>query len=237
MEERLQKFLSQCGIASRRASEHLIRDGLISVNGVIVRDMGLKVDPEKDVVRYKDEIVTREEKMIYIMLNKPKGYITTMHEQYGRPMIVDLIRDVKKRVYPVGRLDFDSSGLLLLTNDGDVAFRLTHPGHSVNKEYMVTVRGIPDEEAIKRLKEGILIDGRMTSPAVINIVRRDKSSAVLRFVIHEGRNRQIRKMCSAVGYRVIDLKRISIGRLFLGNLPEGKWRYLTSEEIKYLKSL
>lgn len=237
MEERLQKFLSECGMASRRASEQLIRDGFVSVNGIIVRDMGLKVNPEKDVVRYKGKIVTKEENMIYIMLNKPKGYITTMHEQYGRPMVVDLIRDVKKRVYPVGRLDFDSSGLLLMTNDGDVAYRLTHPGHSVNKEYMVVVRGIPDEEAIKRLREGILIDGRMTSPAVVSLVRRDKSSAVLRFVIHEGRNRQIRKMCSAVGCMVMDLKRISMGRLYLGSLPEGKWRYLTSDEIGYLKSL
>lgn len=237
MLERLQKYLSECGIASRRASENLIKDGYISVNGATIVDMGFKVDADKDLVRYKGKIVTKQTEMVYIMLNKPKGYITTMHEQYKRPSVADLTEGIKERIYPVGRLDFDSRGLLLMTNDGEVTYNLTHPGHMVNKKYIVKVKGLLDEAAIGKLRQGILIDGRMTYPADVKPIKKDESSTTLEFTIHEGRNRQIRKMIQSVGGAVTDLKRISIGKLSLGQLPEGKWRHLDPDEIQYLKKL
>lgn len=236
MEERLQKYLSECGIASRRSSEKLITDGLISVNGMVVNELGTKVNPETDIVKYKGKIVKRTEKNIYIALNKPLGYITTMKDEFNRPKVVDLLKGVKEKVYPVGRLDYNSSGLLLLTNDGELTYKLTHPGHQVNKEYIVRIKGVPDETSLKNLRSGVLIDGYITSPAVIDIILCEKNYTTLRFLIHEGRNRQIRKMCSSVGHDVIELKRVSIGNLKLGDLKEGEWRYLSDLEISFLKS-
>lgn len=237
MEERLQKYLSECGVASRRKSEELIKRGLVTVNGATIKDMGVKIDPKTDEIKCGGKKIIKNNKMVYVMLNKPEGYITTTSEQFKRPMVMDLLKDIKERIYPVGRLDYASSGLLLLTNDGDLSYNMTHPGHKVDKEYLVTVKGIPDEEEIRRLRSGIVIDGRMTSNAAVNIMKSAKGFAVLKFIIHEGRNRQIRKMCSAVGHEVTDLKRTAIGKLKLRSLKEGEWRYLTHDEIEYLKQL
>lgn len=236
MNERLQKFLSECGIASRRAAEKLIKEGYISVNGCVVRDMGVKVDTDIDIVRYKGAIVKKSIEKVYIMLNKPKGYITTVNDEFKRRTVMELVKGVGVKVYPVGRLDYDSSGLLLLTNDGDFTYRLTHPGHEVNKVYEVRINGFPDENSIEKLRTGVVIDGRSTSPADVYVLNTGENYTVLKFIIHEGRNRQIRKMCSTIGHEVIDLNRVSIGDIKLGNLKAGEWRYLTPAEISCLKS-
>jgi 23S rRNA pseudouridine2605 synthase len=237
VEERLQKFLSECGVASRRGSEQLIRDGCISVNDLVIRDMGIKVNPETDVVKYKGKIVRKCEISIYLIMNKPIGYVTTVKDEFNRPKVIDLLKGIDQKVYPVGRLDYNSSGLLLLTNDGKLTYKLTHPGHEVNKKYLVRVKGNPDINSINRLRKGVIIDGYLTSPAKISIIYSDKGSTVLEFIIHEGRNRQIRKMCSFIGNEVISLKRVSVGELSLGDLKDGQWRYLTESEVDYLISL
>lgn len=237
MEERLQKFLSECGISSRRGCEELIKNGLVSVNNTIIREMGVKINPETDIVRYKGRIVKKNNKYIYIMLNKPKGYITTVKDEFNRPTVMDFVKSIGQKIYPVGRLDYNSSGLLLLTNDGDLAFKLTHPGHEIDKEYIVKVNGNPDEQSLKRLQNGILIDGRLTSPAKVRVVNSNKDYTILSFIIHEGRNRQIRKMCSTIGHEVLDLKRVAIGKIKLGGLKEGEWKHLSKWEVQYLKKL
>lgn len=237
MNERLQKYISECGIASRRDSEKLIKSGLICINNTLVTDMGIKVDPEKDIITYKGKIIKKTNNIIYVMLNKPTGYITTVRDQYNRPKVIDLVKEIKEKIYPIGRLDYNSSGLLLLTNDGDITYKLTHPGHEINKTYYVTVYGMPNETDLEKLRNGIIIDDYMTSTAKINISYIKGNNAVLVFKIHEGRNRQIRKMCSYIKHEVIDLKRVAIGELEIGDLPEGKWRYLKDYEIEYLKNL
>lgn len=237
MIERLQKYLSESGIASRRASEELIKAGLVSVNNKIITEMGTKINTDTDLVTYKGELIKKEDSKIYIMLNKPSGYITTVKDQFDRLKVTDLIKDVKYKLHPVGRLDYNSSGLLLLTNDGDITYRLTHPGHEVDKTYWVKVLGIPQENELEKLRNGVLIDNIITSPAVIDIIEIKNNYSKMRFIIHEGKNRQIRKMLSAIGYEVIELKRVSIGELNLGDLKEGEWRYLSKQEIKYINGL
>jgi len=237
MEERLQKFLADCGIASRRKSEELIKNGYVTVNGQVTRDMGTKINPDKDIVTYKGKRVKKTSSKVYIMLNKPAGYVTTTREQFNRKKVTDLIKGINTRVYPIGRLDYNSSGLLLLTNDGDMTFKLTHPGHEVEKTYIVKIKGLPSQDKIEKLRNGIEIDGRLTSTAKVELLSTNKKYSILKFVIHEGRNRQIRKMCSAIGHEVIDLKRISIGKIKLGDLKEGHFRLLTKSEIDYLSKL
>lgn len=237
MEERLQKYLAESGIASRRKCEELIRSGCIAVNGQVIKDMGTKVNSDTDIVTFNGQRVKKSTEKIYLMINKPVGYITTTREQFGRKKVTDLIKDINYRVYPIGRLDYNSSGLLLLTNDGDMAFKLTHPGHEVDKTYIVKVQGLPNHNELEALRSGVEIDGRLTYPAKVDILSTNKSFSVLSFIIHEGRNRQIRKMCSAVGHEVIDLKRTSIGKITLGDLKEGQYRLLTSTEIDYLNKL
>ncbi|HBM81982.1 MAG TPA: pseudouridine synthase, partial [Clostridiaceae bacterium] len=232
-----QKYLAECGIASRRKSEELIKNGLVKVNDIVVKDMGVKIDIEKDVVKYKGKIAKKASSKVYIMLNKPKGYITSLKEQFHRPIVTDLIKGVKERVFPVGRLDYNSSGLLILTNDGDLAFKMMHPGHEVNKEYIVEVKGIPDSMEIRKLRNGVVIDGYKTSAANVELINSDNNSSTLRFIIHEGRNRQIRKMCKAIKHDVISLKRVAVGNVRLGDLKEGKFRYLTLDEVRGLKKL
>lgn len=230
---RLQKFLAQAGVASRRKSEELIRQGRVSVNGTIATDMGIKVY-EGDLVALDGQCVCREEKKVYIMLNKPLGYVSTVKDQFSRKTVLDLLQGVKERIYPVGRLDYDTSGLLLLTNDGDFAYRLTHPSHELEKVYRAKVIGLPDKKAMDSFTAGLRIDDYITSPAQIKIIDSGREFSTLEIAIHEGRNRQVRKMCEAIGHPVVSLKRISIGGLRLGGLPEGAWRHLSQPEIKML---
>ncbi len=234
---RLQKMLSECGVASRRKSEDLIRMGKVKVNGKIA-SIGDKIDPYNDKVTVSGRKVTYTARpsFRYIMLNKPRGVLTTMSDERGRRCVADLIRDIPERVYPVGRLDKDSEGLLLLTNDGEFANHLMHPKKHINKVYRVSVRPDVTDEQVERLSSGVVIDGRMTAPAGVRVVSRDKKEgkAVLEIVIHEGRNRQIRKMCDAVGLSVSRLKRTAIGAVKLGGLKLGMYRDLSEPEVKKL---
>ena len=234
---RLQKFLAKAGVASRRKSEELILNGKVKVNNELVTELGTKVDPETDKVFYKNKLVKPEENKVYYMLNKPEGYITTVEDERGRKTVIDLLSDVKERIYPIGRLDYDTSGLLLLTNDGDLTYVITHPKHEIEKTYIANLRGIPSNQQLQEFRSGLLIEGRKTAKAKIAITDKNKEGAIVTITIIEGRNRQVRKMCAAIGHPVISLKRIAIGAITLGNLPLGKSRLLTTKEIAYLKSL
>jgi 23S rRNA pseudouridine2605 synthase len=237
--ERLQKLLSAAGIASRRAAEDLIRQGRVSVNGVTVTELGTKADPATDVLRVDGRRVRAPEQFRYLLLNKPRGYVTTRRDPQRRPTVMDLLGGVREYVYPVGRLDYDSEGLVLLTNDGDLAARLTHPRHEVDRIYKVTVAGVPDEKAIGQLERGVPLDGRRTAPAEVRLAHgardRQAKSAVLMMTIREGRNRQVRRMCEAVGHPVQRLTRVGFGPLTDRGLPSGRVRDLTPEELKALK--
>lgn len=238
MEERLQKFLAEAGVASRRKAEELIAAGKIKVNGKVVTELGTKIDPKKDEVLYLDkEVSTKEVELVYIMLHKPEGYVTTAKEQFGRPGVMDLIRDVKARIFPVGRLDYDTSGLLLLTNDGDLTYKLTHPKHDVDKTYIAKLYGTPDDMDLQKFRRGVVIDGKQTKPAKMQILEKGERQSTVEIIIHEGRNRQVRKMCEAIKHPVAQLKRVATGDLIMGDLPKGKYRHLTQKEVKYLKSL
>jgi 23S rRNA pseudouridine2605 synthase len=237
MEIRLQKYLAKCGIASRRVSERLIKEGLISVNNEVITDMGVKIDTKYDVVKYRGKIVKYEKDMVYIMLNKPVGYVTTVKEQFNRPKVTDLIKGIDSRIYPVGRLDYNTSGLIFMTNDGDLTFKLTHPSHEVEKVYLVLVKGIPNKSQMDMLNKGVCIGDYITRPSKSEIIKIEGENALLSITIHEGKNRQVRKMVSAIDHDVIKLKRVAIGELKLGDLKTGSFRYLTAKEINYLKSL
>lgn len=235
MEEmRLQKFLALCSVASRRGAEEIIASGRVSVNGSVVTQMGTKVS-DTDVVRVDGREVKPENRQIYIMLHKPCGYITTADDDRGRRTVMELVSDIPERIYPVGRLDFNTSGLLLFTNDGDFAYALTHPKHEKQKVYEVLVDGIVLHGATDKLCTGVYIDGKKTSPAEAEVIEHRRNTSVLRICIHEGRNRQVRKMCEAVGHKVIALKRVSVDGVELGKLEEGKWRHLTKTEVQRLK--
>ena len=234
MEEiRLQKYLSEAGIASRRKSEELILQGKIKVNGQVVTELGTKVNPEKDEVKYKDKLVKIENKKIYILLNKPIGYVTTAKDQFNRDSVLDLVK-VKERIVPVGRLDMYTSGALILTNDGEFVYKVTHPKHEINKTYTVTLKGIIEKNAIENLKSGVDIGGYVTKPAKVKILKLDKEKDITRLeiIIHEGKNRQVRKMCEAVGHKVLALHRSAIAGVGVKDIELGKWRYLTKEEIR-----
>ncbi|HHW32412.1 MAG TPA: rRNA pseudouridine synthase [Clostridiaceae bacterium] len=235
-EIRLQKYLAMAGVASRRHAEKMILNGEVEVNGAVVKELGTKVNLW-DEVRVKGKIVSFKTNYIYIMLNKPTGYITSVKDQFGRKTVLDLLKGVKERVYPVGRLDYDTSGLLLLTNDGDLTYKLTHPKHEIKKVYIAEVKGKIECHDIDSFQRGIVIDGILTSPASMDIIEIKKNSSVVKIAISEGRNRQIRKMCNEIGHPVIALKRIAMGPLQIGNIPEGSWRYLTSKEIDSLKKI
>ena len=240
MEERLQKFLAEAGVASRRKAEELIVQGKVKVNGRVVTEMGLKINPQKDEVTYLEKKISkRDTKSVYILLHKPVGYVTTAKEQFGRPAVVDLLKGVNARIFPVGRLDYDTSGLLLLTNDGALTYKLTHPKHDVEKTYIAKLYGIPDEGALQKFRRGVVIDGKRTKPAKIRIMEKEKDGrfCTAEIVIHEGRNRQVRKMCESIKHPVAQLQRVATGELRLGDLPKGKYRHLTEKEIRYLKRL
>ncbi|WBY64641.1 pseudouridine synthase [Thermocaproicibacter melissae] len=233
---RLQKLLSECGVASRRAAEKLIEAGRVQVNGQTAK-VGDKADAEKDRVTLDGKPIRRRAEPICIMLHKPRGYITTMHDEKNRKCVAELVKDLPMRVYPVGRLDRESEGLLLMTNDGEFANAMMHPSHHVPKTYRVTVKPGITEEQLNRMAEGIVIDGRKTAPAEVRVLEEEKDRAVLQIVLHEGRNREIRKMCEALNLETARLKRIAFGPIRLGMLPPGKWRELTGEEVAALRAL
>ena len=234
MQERLQKVLAKAGVASRRRAEELIRQGRVRVDGTLVTEMGIRVDPEIQNIECNGIPIRSEEKKVYILLHKPVGYLSTVDDPQGRPIVTDLLGGVKERVYPVGRLDFDTEGALLLTNDGELAQKVLHPSHEVNKTYEAEVMGRPDKKKLADLARGVMLEGRKTWPAEIEIIKNASQSTTLRITIHEGRKRQVRKMFDFIGHPVLKLKRIAYGKLRLGNLAAGKYRFLSLPDIKLI---
>ena len=251
---RLQKVLAQAGVASRRAAEEMIAAGRISVNGKVVTEMGVRADLARDVIEVDGRRLgdtrqgRRKDEHVYIALNKPVGVVSTAKDTHGRPTVVDLVQGSataddgqtspksKQRIYPVGRLDADTTGLILLTNDGELTHKLTHPRYGVEKEYRALVRGRPSESALRNLREGVVLEGAITAPAHVEAVGRRGSDTWLRVVIHEGRKRQVRLMTASVGHPIIELQRVRFGPVALGNLAPGKWRYLKPHEVQALRS-
>lgn len=233
MEMRLQKYLAECGIASRRKCEEYIIQGKVEVNGKIVTELGTKIDFEKDKIKFNNKEIKPEKKHVYILLNKPIGYVTTADDQFGRDTVLDLVK-VKERIVPVGRLDMYTSGALILTNDGDFVYKVTHPKHEINKTYNATLKGIIQSDEVEKLRNGVKIDDYTTKPAKVKILKTDTEKDISRIeiTIHEGKNRQVRKMCEAIGRNVIALHRSKIGSINVKDLPLGKWRYLTSKEVR-----
>jgi pseudouridine synthase len=229
--DRLQKILSQAGIASRRASEKLMLEGRVSVNGVTVTELGTKADLAHDDIRVDGRRIRAAERHRYLLLNKPRGYVTTRSDPQKRATVLDLIRGVREYIYPVGRLDYESEGLLILTNDGDLAARLTHPRHGIARVYEARVLGEPDAHDISRLSTGVTIEGRRTEPAEVVSLGPSR----LRITVHEGRNRQVRKMCEAIGHPVTELRRVAIGPIRDPKLKTGHWRELTAQEVERLR--
>lgn len=231
---RLQKFLSKAGVASRRKSEELIQKGLIKVNGQTILQLGLNINPDSDIIFYSGKRLSLQ-KNIYIMLNKPVGFITTMKEQFNRPSILELVK-LNEKIFPVGRLDCNTSGLLLLTNDGDLAYKLTHPKHDIFKTYHAKIKGVPDQNQLKNFRHGLVIENKKTKTAHIKILNVSGKNCTVEIKISEGRNRQIRKMCEKINHPVINLKRVAIGDLKL-DVGASKYRFLTEDEVCYLKSI
>ena len=232
---KLQKYFSDCAVMSRRTAEEEIKKGKVTVNGEVA-ELGLRIDPARDTVIYKGKKISppKREKT-YILLNKPRGTVTTLSDEKGRPTVISLLQGLNIRVYPVGRLDFDSDGLLLLTDDGQLTNRLTHPKHQIPKIYHVTVKGEVNAEQLKKLSSELIIDGYKILPVATEIIKKQPSSTTLKMTLFEGRNRQIRKMCALCELSISSLTRVALGNITLGNLPKGKWRYLSQEEIEYLK--
>jgi 23S rRNA pseudouridine2605 synthase len=230
---RLQKYMAHCGVASRRKCEQLIASGRVRINGKVATEMGVKINPQHDRVQVDQEYIQLHNHKIYIMLNKPRGYITTVRDQFGRPTVLDLIGRQNSRIYPVGRLDWDSEGLLLLTNDGPLAHRLTHPRYKIQKTYYVLVNGQPSDGQINKLRRGVTIGNHQTSPAKIKDLGSIGNQRAYRMTISEGKNRQIRRMFESIGHTVILLRREKFGNLVLGNLKPGQWRDLTAEEVQH----
>lgn len=237
MEEiRLQKYLADCGIASRRKSEELIKQGQVKVNGKTITELGTKVIPNKDIVEYNGKKIELKKEYVYILLNKPIGYVTTVKDQFNRDSVLDLVK-TNKRLVPVGRLDMYTSGALILTNDGDFVYKVTHPKHEIEKTYTVTIIGIVKKEEVEKLKKGVEIENYITKPAKVKILKIDeeKNQSRLEITIHEGKNRQVRKMCEAIGHKVLALHRSKIAGIDVKDIPLGKWRYLTSKEVNKIK--
>ena len=233
--ERLQKFLANCGVASRRKCEELITCGLIKVNGKAVTELGTKVNPDIGIVEYNDTIIKQNKQKIYILLNKPIGYVTTAKDQFNRDTVLDLVK-IKERVVPVGRLDMYTSGALFLTNDGEFIYKVTHPKHEIDKTYTVTLKGIITNKEVQALRDGVKIDDYITKPAKVKILKTDKekNQSRLEIIIHEGKNRQVRKMCESIGRKVLALHRSKIGNIGVKDLKLGEWRLLTNEELYYI---
>jgi len=235
MEERLQKYLANSGVASRRKCEEYILQGKVKVNGEIVTELGTKINPETDIIEFENKPIKEKSKHIYILLNKPIGYVTTSDDQFGRDTVLDLVK-VRERIVPVGRLDMYTSGALILTNDGDFVYKVTHPKHEIEKTYTVTVKGIIQNSEVEQLRQGVQIEDYTTKPAKVKILKTDieKDISRLEITIHEGKNRQVRKMCEAVGRKVLALHRSKIGNIGVKDLELGKWRYLNPKEVEEL---
>ena len=238
---RLQKWIAQAGLASRRKAEEMILEGRVKLNGKVIAELGTKADPARDKVTVdgKPVLLDMQEK-IYVMLHKPEGVITSSADQFKRETVVDLLpADMTARLYPVGRLDYDTSGLIFLTNDGDFTLKLTHPKYKISKTYIAHVKGTPRESALIKLREGVKIDGKRTSPCEVEIIpnKTQATNAKLLITIREGRNRQLRKMCEAIEHHVISLKRVEVGGVKLGDLEKGEWRNLNEQELRALKAL
>jgi len=235
LKERLQKILSKAGLASRRHAEKLIVKGRVKVNGAVVTSLGFKADPQRDHIRVDGKPIGKFEPTVYLLLNKPRGCVTTLDDPLGRPTIRNFLHGEKRRVNPVGRLDFDSEGLLILTNDGELHQCLTHPRYGIPRTYLVKMKGIPDPGAMRRLRDGIRLEDGVTLPAKVRLVKKLRRNSWMRLTVREGRNKLIKRMCAAVSHPVIRLKRIRYGSLTLGDLKPGKYRHLTSKEIDELK--
>ncbi len=233
---RLQKYLASCGVASRRKCEEYILQGRVRINGRVITELGTQVSAG-DLITYEDKVITYEQSYVYYALNKPVGYVTTAKDEKNRPTVLDFFKDTDKRIFPVGRLDYNTSGLLILTNDGALTYALTHPKHHVNKTYDVKVSGKVQAQSIDQLRKGVVIEGKKTAPAVVKITEKNQNTTRLAITIHEGRNRQIRKMCELLGHSVLKLMRISVGEITLNGLEIGKYRELTENEINYLKKI
>ena len=236
MEEiRLQKFLAEAGIASRRKAEEYIMQGRVKVNNKVVSELGTKIIPDKDIILFDDNEVKNKTKNVYILLNKPIGYVTTAKDQFNRDTVLDLVK-VKERLVPVGRLDMYTSGALLLSNDGDFVYKITHPKHEIDKTYTVTLIGIVTNEEVESLRQGVKIEDYVTKPAKVKILKTDveKNISRLEITIHEGKNRQVRKMCEAIGKKVKALHRSKIGNISVKDLKIGQWKYLNEKEVDYL---
>ena len=245
MEEiRLQKYIADCGITSRRKAEELIKQGKVKVNGKVITELGTKINPKKDIILYNNKEIKNKEKYVYILLNKPIGYVTTVKDQFNRNSVLDLVK-VKERIVPVGRLDMYTSGALILTNDGDFVYKVTHPKHEIDKTYTVTIKGIVTNEEVEKLRKGVKIEEKqdlgnletyITKPAKVKILKidKEKNQSRLEIIIHEGKNRQVRKMCEAINHKVLALHRSEIAGIGVKDIELGKWRYLKDNEIKQL---
>jgi pseudouridine synthase len=236
LEERLQKYMATCGVASRRKCEEIIEQGRVKVNGLVVSELGYKVDTDNDEVWVDNNKIKKEERKVYIALNKPEGYVCTVKDEKGRQTILDLVK-VEERIYPIGRLDYDTSGLILMTNDGDVYNKIIHPREEKNKVYIALIKGIPSRESVEQFEKGIDIGGYITAPASIKVIKTFTDASKVEITIHEGKNRQIRRMCDALNHPVLSLKRIQVGNIKLNDLPKGKWRFLDEKEINHIKSI
>jgi len=237
MMERIQKILARAGIASRREAERMVLEGRVSVNGKIVDTLGFKADPSRDHIKVDGKRLPHSEPKVILLLNKPRGYLSTVKDPKGRPTIMDLLKDVKWRIYPVGRLDFDAEGLLLLTNDGDLAHQLSHPRFSVSKTYLAKVTGVPDEKKLARLKKGVILEDGEARAVSCSLMRQREKNSWVRVVVTEGRNHLVKRMFSAIGHTVLKLKRVGYGPVELGDLPFGQFRYLAVEEVEKLRKI
>jgi 23S rRNA pseudouridine2605 synthase len=239
--ERLQKVLAHAGVASRRKCEELIEQGRVKVNGEVITNLGTKVDTNQDKIEVDQQLI-QAERLTYYIFHKPTGYITSVTDPHGRKVVMEFFQNIEARIYPVGRLDRDTSGLLILTNDGELAHKLMHPSFLIDKVYLATVQGVPTEGQLNQLRQGIKLNDGMTSPAEVELIqqglnKRNQSESVLRMTIHEGRNRQVRRMCQAIGHRVVKLHREKYGFLTLKGLHKGEYRELTADEVKQIKIL
>jgi 23S rRNA pseudouridine2605 synthase len=228
---RLQKYIAQCGIASRRKAEELIAEGRIAIDGVKVTEMGIRVIPGKNKITFDGKLVEEREQLVYYLLNKPKGYVTTLSDPQGRPIVTSLVKNSKARIFPVGRLDLDTEGALILTNDGEFAQKIQHPSHDIDKTYEALVKGCPQKAKIALLARGIFLEGKMTSPAAIKVVSKAGKNCLMQITIHEGRKRQVKKMFDFIGHPVIHLKRTAYGKLTLGRIALGDFKQLNPSEL------